>query len=285
MSDLDPSIPGHVTLMEGHGGLPKLRVETEWSTAEIYLHGAHLTHFQKKKEAPLLFMSAASEFAHEKPIRGGVPIVFPWFGGRDGFPAHGNVRSIPWKIEEASLRADGKVFLRLSPSASPGFEVEFQVTIGETLTMNLIVRNPGGEPVTYENCLHTYFQISAIHDVSITGLVGATYLDTLTNDFLVEGPEPIRITGEMDRIYFDTPATVQIIDPGFGRVIHVRKTGSDSTVVWNPWVAKSARMPDFGDEEYPAMLCVESSNVRRNAITLAPGATSRMSVELASELL
>jgi glucose-6-phosphate 1-epimerase len=285
MNEPDLSIPGHVILLEGKGGLPKVCVETAWSTAEIYLHGAHITHFQKKKEAPLLFMSAASEYAPGKPIRGGVPIIFPWFGGREGFPAHGSVRSVAWKMEETSLLADGKVFLRFSSSECPGFHVEFNITVGETLAMELHVRNSGGEVATFESCMHTYFQISSIHDLSIAGLVGATYLDTLRDTLCVEGSAPIRIAEEVDRIYFDTTATVEIADPGLGRRIQVRKWGSASTVVWNPWTAKAKRMPDFGDEEYPAMVCVESGNVRQNAITLAPGESATLGVELASAAL
>jgi len=66
-------IPGRVTFMEGNGGLPKIEVNTDRSTAEIYFHGAHVTDFQKKGEAPLLFTSQFSRFTPNQPIRGGVP--------------------------------------------------------------------------------------------------------------------------------------------------------------------------------------------------------------------
>jgi len=85
-------IPGHVTFANGHGGLPKINVTTDQSTAEIYLHGAHVTGFQKNGEPPLLFMSRLSRFAAGKPIRGGVPICFPWFGPREGDVVHGFAR-------------------------------------------------------------------------------------------------------------------------------------------------------------------------------------------------
>jgi glucose-6-phosphate 1-epimerase len=44
-------------------------------------------------------------------------------------------------------------------------------------------------------------------------------------------------------------------------------------------------MPDFGDDEYPHMLCVESGNVRGDAVTLAPGASVVLSVTIESESL
>ena len=54
-------------------------------------------------------------------------------------------------------------------------------------------------------------------------------------------------------------------------MIRIAKSGSNSTVVWNPWIDKSIRMPDFGDEEYLQMVCVESGNVGTNKITLPAG--------------
>ena len=40
---------------------------------------------------------------------------------------------------------------------------------------------------------------------------------------------------------------------------------------WNSRTEKSVRMPDFGDPEWPQVLCVESANVLENAVVLAPG--------------
>jgi len=101
-----------VTIIKGGGDLPKISVKTAWSTAEIYLHGAQVTGFQKNGEPPLLFMSRQSQFAVGKAIRGGVPIVFPWFGAREGFPDHGLARVTEWEWEGSSAAPDGSVTLR-----------------------------------------------------------------------------------------------------------------------------------------------------------------------------
>jgi glucose-6-phosphate 1-epimerase len=278
----NPEIPGHLTLASGNGGLPKVLIETAWSSAEIYLHGAHVTHFQKKGVAPLLFLSAASEFASDKPIRGGVPLIFPWFGPREGFPAHGFARTTAWELRESELLDDGSVRLRLVLPGTESHEVEYLVTVAESLTMELMVKNISAQDTVIETCLHTYFQISGIDDISITGLAGATYLDTVANSTEIETSAPIRIASEVDRVYFDTSATVEIEDPGFGRIIRVAKSGSNSTVVWNPWIGKSRRMADFGDDEYLQMVCVESGNVAKNQITLPPGEATALKVEISS---
>lgn len=275
-------IPGLVTLLTGQGGLPFLRVETAWSTAEIYPLGAHLTHFQKKGEAPLLFMSAASQFAEGNPIRGGVPIIFPWFGGREGMPAHGFARQTVWELLATRELSDGSVTLHFRLPPDDEFEVDFIVTVGAALTMELAVRNTGHSDFSFENCLHTYFQISDIHRIEITGLQGTRYLDQLLATEFTETGNSIRFIGETDRIYQNTDAAVEIHDPEMRRSIRIRKSGSRSTVVWNPWIEKSKRMPDFGDDEYPHMVCVESGNVRENSIMLSPGKSAVLKVEIDS---
>ena len=275
-------IPGHVTIGAGRGGLPVVRIETAWSTAEIYLHGAQVTRFERKGDSPLLFMSAASEFQAGKAIRGGVPLIFPWFGARDGMPAHGFARLADWDLVSTSVLPEGSVRLHFKLPPDDEFEVDFTVTVGATLTMELAVTNTGSSDFTFENCLHTYFHIRSIARTVIAGLQGTRYLDQLTGDHHTEANEFIRIAGETDRIYQDTHATVEIRDSEIRRAIRVRKSGSRSTVVWNPWREKSIRMADFGEHEYLHMICVESGNLRENSITLAPGESSLLAVELDS---
>ena len=278
-------IPGSVILQTGKGGLPVIHVESASSTAEIHPLGAHVTHFQRKNEEPLLFMSEASWFEVGKPIRGGVPIVFPWFGGRDGMPAHGFARLAVWDIVTSRVLEDGSVMLHFRLPHDDPFETDFIVTVGDTLQMELSVTNTGHSDFRFESCLHTYFRIGDIRQIAVAGLKGTRYLDTLVSEEFTETEEFIRFTGETDRIYQNTSAAVEIHDPVLRRIIHVRKSGSQSTVVWNPWIDKSQRMPDFGDNEYPRMVCVESGNVKENAVVLKPGETSLLKVEIASEAL
>jgi len=278
-------IPHHLSITTGNGGLPKLLIETGGNTAEVYLHGAHVTGFQKKDGPPLLFMSAESEFVDCAPIRGGVPVIFPWFGPLEGFPAHGYARLREWNIRRTELLSDGSVQAHLTLPEVENFEIEFIITVGDSLSMELIVKNTDTQEHTFANCLHTYFQIGDIHTVTISGLQGTSYTDSLTATTELETGPSIHIDREVDRIYQDTTATVEIHDPSFARTIRIAKSGSLSTVVWNPWIDKSKRMPDFGDEEYLHMLCVESGNVARNKVTLAPSATTALKVEISSVAL
>src|SRR4051794_23660495 len=95
-------IPGRAVFELGKGGLPRLAVRTAVAAAHIYMHGAHITHFQPAGTSPVLFLARPSLFTHGKAIRGGVPVIFPWFAPRDstkGAPMHGFARTMTWEVE------------------------------------------------------------------------------------------------------------------------------------------------------------------------------------------
>ena len=278
-------IPDKVVRFSGNGGLPAVKIIAAAAEAEIYLNGAHVALYQAKGCDPLLFLSEKSHFTPGQPIRGGVPIIFPWFGGREGHPAHGTARLTQWDLTESIELPDGSIRVSFHLPDSQPLAVDFSVIVGPTLVMELTVSNQGETEATFETCLHTYFQVGDIHQVQVTGLKGASYLDSLTGETHLETEDSIRFTAETDRLYQNTDSTVEILDPTMKRRITVAKSGSLSTVVWNPWIAKSQRMPDFGDDEWPHMLCVESGNVKTNAPTLDPGARSQLKVELSCEAM
>jgi D-hexose-6-phosphate mutarotase len=284
-------IPGRVTFAHGNGGLPKINITTGRSTAEIYLHGAHITGFQKNGEPSLLFMSRLSQFAAGKAIRGGVPVCFPWFGQREGDVIHGFARITEWDLIETAATPDGGVTVRFrlpstaANAAWPEYRAEFVVAVTDRLAMELIATNESADRnFDFENCLHTYFAVGDILDVSIAGLKGAHYLDkTDKNARKLESADAIRITAETNRVYPDTPDTVEIRDAKFRRTIRVDKSGSAVTVVWNPWTTQL--MPDFDPAEHRQMVCVESGNVGQNKLSLAPGKTAGLKVVLSSRPL
>src|SRR5438874_803171 len=111
--------PGRVSFIDGRGELPMVEISTAWSTAEIYLHGAHVTHFKKKDGTPLLFLSQCSRFAENEPIRGGIPVIFPWFGPREGLVQHGFARIKEWELKEFVPAADGSVSIRFASLDCP----------------------------------------------------------------------------------------------------------------------------------------------------------------------
>ena len=292
-TNTDPNALGRVTFLDGQGDLPMLEISTHWSTAEIYLLGAHVTQFKKKDEPPLLFLSQCSRFNEGHPIRGGIPVIFPWFGQREGLGQHGFARVKSWDLKEVLPAPDGSVSVRFrlpdcpEAAAFPPFTADYVVTVNQSLTLQLIITNQSKDAeFTFENCLHTYFEVADATAISIHGLMGVSYLDKVAS-FLekTETSDALRVASEVDRIFLNTAGTVEILDPRIGRRICVEKQGSASTVVWNPWITKSRQMSDFGDEEYEHMICVESGNVASNSISLSPGGISTLTVKLSSETL
>jgi glucose-6-phosphate 1-epimerase len=287
-------LPDGVRLEKGQGGLQRLVIQIMQADAEIYLHGAHVTRFQPQGHEPVLFMSAKSVFEPGKPIRGGIPICFPWFGARQGGQPgspHGFARLVEWELVSAEQTSDiVEIHLRLVSNEATRalwageFEADYRVRVGTTLGLELQVRNTGAQPLRIEEALHTYLAVSDVRQVSIEGLAGASYFTAVgTPRTETEGAAPIRITAETDRVYLNTQATCIARDPDWHRQLTVKKTGSNATVVWNPWIAKAKAMPDFGDDEWPFMLCIETCNVRENAVTIAPGQSHTMGANIRSE--
>jgi D-hexose-6-phosphate mutarotase len=280
--------PEGVRLEAGPGGLERLVLRAAEGEAHVFLQGAHLSHFQPKGERPVLWMSAASRFEAGKPIRGGVPVCFPWFGPKAGSPdapLHGFARILPWSIAAVTREQDGglRAVLRLEAQAAArgGYPYELALTlearVGRALRLELEARNVNSAPVTFEEALHSYFAVGDVRSVRIHGLEGVPYVDKTAATTRAPGElAAIAIAAETDRVYLGARGSVTIEDAAWRRRILVGKSGSATTVVWNPWIAKARAMPDFGDDEWTGMVCVETANAMSDAVTLAPGATHVM---------
>lgn len=269
-----------INIVAGNNNLPKIILHhSSGATAEVYLHGAQVTSWVTATGDELLFLSHAAEFT-TKAIRGGIPLCWPQFGGQGSLPAHGFVRTADWEFASSDSLADGAITATLRLTETPAslalwphkFLLKLAVTLRETtLTVAFHATNTGSEEFTSQLAFHTYFHIEDIHRAAVSGLHGTTYQDAMHDMTPTpEQNESIRFTEETDRIYLNTPSTLQVIDKVSKRTISIEKTNLPDAVVWNPWSAKAQRMPDFGDTEYQQMLCVETARISE-PLTLAPG--------------
>ena len=287
-------LPASVTAADGAGGLPVLRVSTPVATGEVYLHGAHVTAYTPAGQDPVIWMSRASVFAPEQPIRGGVPICFPWFGpGREPgmSPAHGFARLADWTLVGAE-DADGVVTLtfRLTEADVAGlpgsgvwrfpFELTYAVTFGPELTLvphgaqhrhrGLLLRGGAAQLLPRPRRHRRQRRGARRRRLPGQGGRGAARRPVRPGDLhRGDGPGlPLRGHGHRRR-------------PGCARAVTVAKEASANTVVWNPWSAKAAAMPDYDDAEWPTMVCVETANALEDAIALRAGQSHTMTARIA----
>ena len=253
-----------------HGDLDLLH----GAEADIYLQGAHLTRFRD-----WLFLSPDANFAPAKSIRGGVPVIFPWFGPNKNdasLPQHGWARTAIWQIENASDDA-----LTLSvPSRS--WRVRMHFGFGDELRMRLEIENQSDVAQQFECALHTYFAVQNIENVIVAGLDGATYLDKTASYARKKQIGDIAFGGETDRVYLDSPGPIQIREGA--RTVHINgDSGWRSTVVWNPWQELAAQMSDLGDDSWRRFVCVECGAIADDAVTLQAGENYALDVTIRVE--
>lgn len=288
------AVSGRVSFEKGEGGLTRVVLKSPGAEAEVYLHGGQVTRFGRARGKPVLFLSGNSLFQNDKPIRGGVPLIFPWFGPRQNDPVgnspmHGFARLLEWTVDTASATADATtVVLRLEANSATRalwageFVLRYTITVSETMKLELAVENVGRDAFVFEEALHTYLAVADVRQSLISGLEGATYIDKVDQAARKVQQGAITVKAETDRIYLETKSACMVSDPGNARRIIVSKENSDATVVWNPWVAKAKAMADFGDDEWPDMLCIETCNVNIHAIKLEAGGRHAMRAEIAA---
>lgn len=253
-------------------GLPTAFIANKFCKGAVSLYGAHILSYVPEGQDDVLWVSRESQFAEPKGIRGGVPICWPWFGS-DPAPSHGTARIQFWELKNASSCPDGSDSLtfELSVREPHPLKVSMTVVFGAKLSVSLTTVNVGTTAFKLGDAIHTYFNIGEISQTVIHGLGGA-FTENRVNNTDFTAPDSFSFEAETDNIYH-SQAAVTIEDPVKKRKILVEKENSRTTVVWNPWIAKSQRMADFGDEEYHTMVCVEAANCSVDRIDLAPGAS------------
>jgi glucose-6-phosphate 1-epimerase len=288
-------IPGRLAFEAGPGGLPVATIRNDHATASVCLAGGHVLTFQPHGHEPVLWLSAQSRYEIGKSVRGGIPVCWPWFSAHPEDatkPFHGFARLMLWSVLGGETAEGGAIRVRLFLSDSAEtralwphtFALEIAVTVGRELQVELTSRNPGPEPWTCTAALHTYLSVGGVAQIAVQGLDGCRYVEDKAAGVQIQRG-PVTFDREVDRLYSGTTATCAVEDPVLKRRIRIAKAGSRSTVVWNPWIDKSRRMPDFGDEEYHGMVCVETANAGEDVITVPPGGSHSLKAVISVEAM
>jgi glucose-6-phosphate 1-epimerase len=274
--------------------LPKILIATKAANAEIYLYGAQVTSWRPAGADEVLFVSEMSSWEAGRAIRGGIPVCFPWFrakGDDKSAPSHGFVRIKEWRVDSISAEDEDSVSVCLSTESDEStrrwwpfdFRLEYRITVGATLRLELMMRNTGKTALKFEEALHTYFKVGDVERVKVRGLDGVVYLDNREGNREKTQHGDLILSKQTDNAYKDAIGPVEIVDPALGRILKTEKQGSGSTIVWNPWSDGSSAMADLGAAEWTRMICAEGGNILGSAVNLSPGKGHAMAIRISIE--
>jgi glucose-6-phosphate 1-epimerase len=275
--------PSATHITAGAGGMPKVcLLSADGAQAEIYLHGAHVTSWKPAGGDERIFLSQKSDFRPGAAIRGGVPVIFPQFGGLGTLPKHGFARTLPWELTSLGGNPGSSTAeFNLTDSETTrllwpySFQAKMKVSVGGIrMELNLTVVNTSSEPFSFTAALHTYLRVENILNTVVDGLHGLRFHDTVNRtgpaDWVeMEQTAPqVNFPGEVDRVYHNVSGLLRVIEPG--RITTISTVGFPDAVIWNPGPVRAARLADLEPDGYRRMVCVEAALVGASA-TLDPG--------------
>ena len=265
-------------------GFEYIEIKNSVSSAKIALQGAHVYEYKRKGKPDILWLSESSAFEYGTAIRGGIPICWPRFGVIDkSMPAHGFSRTALFSFKSAVEIDDAttKVTLTLKDSIESReiwnykFELEVVFVIGKTLTVSMNTHNLDTKDFFITEALHTYLSVSDINDVTIFGLENREFIDTLCDEKRSE-KVALQIESECDRVYESVDNDIELRD--VKRSIVLNAKGSNSTVVWNPWIEKGSRVSGMRADAYREFVCIETANAFDGFRVVKPEESHTLSV-------
>ncbi len=263
---------------------PVLCVENDFCTAKVSLYGAHILEWTPKGHQNVFFVSPKVLVAAGKAIRGGVPLCWPWFGKNQedaSLPAHGVARTAMWKHADTQEEAHCTRLILALPAANPSLpSAAFILEFGEELLMSLMTMDVPHQ-MKFSAAQHSYFAVSDYEQVAVTGLEECPFTEFAT-DTTPHSEDPLLPLGSIDRIYHPVPEEVEITlhDPEWNRSIRIMRTGSNSSVVWNPGPDLAAGMGDLGAGNERGFLCIESAVVPAEQMSLRFGDTHNLTTRI-----
>lgn len=246
-------------------------IAPDGARAGVSLDGGHVLSWQPAGAPEQLYLSPNSEYTPGKAIRGGVPVCFPQFADRGPLAKHGFARTTRWElVSQEQGKDDALAVLRLQDSDATrktwphAFELELSVRLsGRRLDIELACENRGEDVFSFTAALHTYFRVADLDDVSLEGLTGLRYFDSVLKREATERMA-LLLPGEkgvldLDRIYFGIDRELALAEDG--RRLSIAQQGFEDAVVWNPGPERCAKLTDMPPEGWREMLCVEAATI------------------------
>ena len=249
-----------------------VNLSNQLAECKIALWGGNIVSYRPKdEEHDIFWLGDLNKFDNVQAIRGGVPVCWPRVAEEKlngSLPRHGFARISGWNLQkvlvdekrmeaELSLLPDAKFNVRASAVLS--------IRISDKLECRLETINDGNETFEFSEALHAYFNVSSVDDIEIKGFSGHRYKNSLDGKIYTQ-EKNLKISGEFDSVFPNHTQAVEIVDPGFNRVISIEKSGSNTTVVWNP----NKNYAEMSPGQYKRFVCVEPSNQGASFVRLPP---------------
>ncbi|GFZ51797.1 hypothetical protein JCM24511_09565 [Saitozyma sp. JCM 24511] len=264
--------------------MPVTQNEKTITLKHEHFFGATVTSWiQGGKER--MFLSSKSTLDASKPIRGGIPVVFPIFGPPPSSPPeyaalsqHGFARTQTWTLDKILMDREEGISVRLlAPPPPTSFNHSYKLAYVITLAPHQLVTDlhltntSSSEDFIFQALLHNYLAVPDANKLQITGLdKGVDYKDKVLGGKLCtwEGGV-LTIEGETDRVYQKVPSQEIKVDDGAGSGFKVRFRGFEDCTIWNPQ-EKGKSMADMEDGGWDRYICIEPGFVREFK-SLKPG--------------
>lgn len=259
--------------------LPCYQLSFGEATAVVSRYGGQVLSYQPSPGQELLWLSPLAAWQQQQPIRGGVPVCWPWFGAAASqlnpaqlsLPNHGLVRTRFWTLQQQAVTTDAvelclsitldefpdKTIQSLSEVVAPTKPTELRITLRLThasLSINLSC----DPPLLQQAALHSYFKITDLIQTQIKG-IGEQYRDKVRQNQLIFADPELKFNKEIDRIYSQPAAELRIENAE--QTLAILQQGFDSTVVWNPAAQRCAAIADLADDSYQYFVCVETASL------------------------
>ncbi|KAI0735169.1 galactose mutarotase-like protein [Earliella scabrosa] len=257
------------------------------SSVEILFYGATVISWKScapssAQPVERLFVSGKAALDGSKPVRGGIPVVFPCFGApthptHAKLPQHGFARNNVWTFDNVVMDNEAGVSVKLSLESNATiqeqfdqpFRLEFVVTLAEhQLSTDLHVKNTGlstTPPIEFQALFHNYIRAPA-NDVRVLPLAGLSYYDKTeaTEEARatpkVESRQGVDVTKFTDSVYENAPGRYDIVWPSGN--IEIRTQNLKDVVVWNPQQEAGSKIGDMEPGGWEKYVCVEPGYVR-----------------------
>lgn len=271
------------------GDITTLNIEHPKASCVISLFGGQVLSFTPVGQSDFLWLSQKGVFDATSPIRGGVPVCWPWFGnhhdGKSGKKSHGFARTTEWTLNSlVSDQSCAVVELQLfsdeetQPQFPFLFELKLRITIQEALRIELLTTNTGCSAFEFTGALHSYLSVSDLSQSSVLGL-GKSCLDSVDHGVVKHVESPFTVEKAIDYVFANS---APVFVSSSTQLTQIQSEHASSWVVWSPWYEGASKMSDMDDAEYLNMLCIEPA-ILTQPIVLKSGQTHCLDLTISNQ--